>query len=176
MKNGFPQYEKWVMQKRNDIQQRLSESGGFLLIELIIVLVLIGITSLIVVSRIGNTGADLAAGTDMIKAHLRYAQAKAMSSNRVWGIRANGTGYSLFSFDGSAETLYRLPNEETNTVDLSGTGIGLGSFNAVSFDSWGSPYNNTTASGMSAGMSITVSSGGAGSKNITITEHTGFIP
>jgi len=164
------------MQKRKKNLQRLSETGGFSLIELIIALVLISLISLIVVSRIGNTRADLEARTDMIKAHLRYTQAKAMNSSWVWGIKANGTGYSLFRFDGSSETLFRLPNEEANIVDLSGAGISLGSFNAVSFDSWGRPFNNVTASGASAGMSITVSSGGTGSKNIIITENTGFIP
>ena len=87
--------------------------GGFSFIELLAVLVMISITSAIVWGKFGITAkADLDARTDTLKAHLRYAQARAMDSNLVWGIKSAGAGYSLFAFDGSAETIERLPDED----------------------------------------------------------------
>ncbi|RJP77976.1 MAG: prepilin-type N-terminal cleavage/methylation domain-containing protein [Desulfobacteraceae bacterium] len=154
-----------------------SGSDGFSLIELLAVLVIISVTSAFVWSRFGgNAKADLNARTDTIKAHLRYAQVRAMDSNRIWGIRYTGSGYSLFSYDGSAESVSRLPDEEDAVVDLSGSGIGLGSFSVVSFDSWGRPFNNATATGVSIGQTITVFDGSNPANQIIITRNTGFIP
>jgi MSHA pilin protein MshC len=153
------------------------EEDGFSLIELIAVLVIISVTSAVVWGKYGgNAKADLDSRTDTLKAHLRYAQARAMDSDLAWGIRHTGTGYSLFSFDGSAESVSRLPDEEDMVVDLSGSGISLGSFSVISFDSWGRPFNNATGTGVSTGRTITVSDGSNPANQIIITQNTGFIP
>lgn len=151
--------------------------GGFSLIELLAVLVMISIASAVVWGKFGgNTKADLDARTDTLKAHLRYAQSRAMDSNLVWGIKYTGTGYSLFAFDGSVETIERLPDEENTIVDLTGSGIGLGAFTVIAFDSWGRPFANATGTGGSIGQIITVSDGGSHANQITIIKNTGFIP
>ncbi len=148
---------------------------GFTVIELIAVLVMISVISAIILGRMGNIKADLNARTDTIKAHLRYAQSRAMDSDLIWGIRYTGTGYFLFSFHGSSESAIRIPDEENVIVDLSGDEISLGSFQAISFDSWGSPYANATGTGTSAGQTIVVSAGSNPLNSIAVTKNTGFI-
>lgn len=150
-------------------------TDGFTVIELIAVLVMISVISAIILGRVGNIRADLDARTDTLKAHLRYAQSRAMDSGLIWGIRYTGTGYFLFSFNGSSESAIRIPDEENVIVDLSGDGISLGAFQAISFDSWGSPYANATGTGSSAGQTIVVSAGSNPLNSITVTKNTGFI-
>jgi len=129
----------------------------------------------IVVSRIGNSQSDLDAYSDTLKANIRYAQSRAMNSDMVWGITYNGTGYFLFNYDGNAQTVIRLPGEENNVVNLSGAGISLGTFASVSFNSWGSPFKNTTGTGNSEEIDITVSSGSIPPNTFKIIKNTGFI-
>lgn len=150
-------------------------TDGFTVIELIAVLVMISVISAIILGRVGNIRADLDARTDTLKAHLRYAQSRAMDSDRIWGIRYTGTGYFLFSFDGSSESVVRLPDEENTIVDLSGDGVSLGAFHEISFDSWGSPYANATGTGSSTGQTIVVSAGSDPLNSIAVTKNTGFI-
>ncbi|MBA4366649.1 MAG: hypothetical protein C0403_03305 [Desulfobacterium sp.] len=149
---------------------------GFTVIEIIAVLVMISVISAIILGRLGgNIKADLDARTDTLKTHLRYAQSRAMDSDLIWGIRYTGTGYFLFSFNGSSESAIRIPDEENVIVDLSGDGISLGTFQAISYDSWGSPYANATGTGSSAGQTIVVSAGSAPPNAIAVTKNTGFI-
>jgi prepilin-type N-terminal cleavage/methylation domain-containing protein len=150
-------------------------TDGFTVIELIAVLVMISVISAIILGRMGNLKADLDARTDTLKTHLRYAQSRAMDSDLIWGIRYTGTGYFLFSFNGSSESVIRLPDEETPVVDLSGDGINLGAFHEISFDSWGSPFANATGTGSSTGQTIVVSAGGSPLNSIAVTKNTGFI-
>jgi prepilin-type N-terminal cleavage/methylation domain-containing protein len=158
----------------NIFSQRRAD--GFTVIELIAVLVMISVISAVILGRMGgDIKADLDARTDTLKAHLRYAQSRAMDSDLIWGIRYTGTGYFLFSFNGSSESAIRIPDEENVIVDLSGDGISLGSFQAISFDSWGSPYANATGTGSSAGQTIVVSAGSNPLNSIAVTKNTGFI-
>jgi len=152
-----------------------SGTDGFTIIELVAVLVIISVTCVIIIGQIGDSKADLDARTDTLKAHLRYAQSRAMDSDLIWGVKKAGTGYSLFTFDGSSETILRLPGEESTIVDLSETGISLGTFGSVSFDSWGSPFSNSTGTGGSTETVITVSSGSMPPNPIVITKNTGFV-
>lgn len=160
---------------RRGCHRRLTEAG-YSFIELVAVLVIIGIAGVLVVGRFSKGAAELDARTDTLKAHLRYAQLRAMDSNLVWGLRYSGTGYSLFTFDGSTQTIVRIPDEESTVVDLAGSSINLGSFSVISFDSWGRPYNGATGTGVTASQTISVSDGDGAVNQIIITRETGFIP
>lgn len=150
------------------------EDRGFTLIEVLSALVVIGIISAIALSRIGNSSAEVNAAGEVVKSHLRYAQLRAMNSESVWGISCDGTDYWLF-MDGNAANHAKLPGEDSDPVSLSDKNINMAAF-TLSFDSWGRPYTNASATGASSGMAIAITSPGASSVGITVTQETGFIP
>lgn len=140
---------------------------GFTMIEAIAVLLILGILAAVVVSRMADTTAyDLFSQREVIKAHLRLAQSRAMGSSSPWGINfATSKTYYLFQGDGST-TPVQLPGEDNATVNLTTkkSGLIIGSApQRITFDAYGSPGATT----------ITVTTNGG---NITVTKNTGFIP
>ncbi|MBA4395898.1 MAG: hypothetical protein C0394_00690 [Syntrophus sp. (in: bacteria)] len=138
---------------------------GFTMIEIIIVLVLLAIASAVVVSRMGDTrDYDLASQVEVVKAHLRLAQSRAMSSSSIWGIDFDSpTTYYLFQGAGST-TPVQLLGEDHATVSLTAKNSGLTIIPVrVTFDADGSPGTTT----------VTIATSGG---NITVTKNTGFIP
>ena len=73
---------------------RIKNDKGFTFIELIMVLVVTVLVAVIVLNRLMSTGTELIAQTDVIKAHLRYAQARAMGSDNIYSI----SFFSTFNF------------------------------------------------------------------------------
>jgi prepilin-type N-terminal cleavage/methylation domain-containing protein len=171
---------------------RIKNHKGFTFIELIMVLVVATIIGVIVLSRLMSPGTELIAQTDVIKAHLRYAQASAMGSDKIRGIHCDGDFYWLYK-EGNIGNRVILPGEKKNTDDnvadvanankvrLSEKGISNMEPFTMSFDDMGVPHTDATATDgneLTSGHSysqITVSSGG-NNQTITITPNTGFIP
>lgn len=146
---------------------RVAGKSGFTMIEIVAVLLILGIITAVVVSRMADTTSyDLSSQMEVLKAHLRLAQARAMASSSPWGINfATSTTYYLFQGDGST-TPVQLLGEENATVDLTAkrSGLTIGSApQRITFDANGSPGTTT----------VTVTTNGG---NITVTKNTGFIP
>jgi prepilin-type N-terminal cleavage/methylation domain-containing protein len=136
--------------------------GGFTTIEIIAVLIVIGILSAIAVSRIASTqSSSVAVEVDILKMQLRYAQLRALSDDKAWGMSFAGNSYTMLR-DGNTAP-YNLPNENSPTHTLP-SGITV-TGNTVTFDEWGSPGT--------ADIPISISPGG---RTINITKNTGFIP
>lgn len=141
--------------------------GGFTMIEVVAVLVVLGIVAAVVAVQMSGTSAyDLASQVEVIKGHLRLAQSRAMGSGTPWGINfATSTTYNLFQ--GTATTVaVQLPGEDSATVSLTVKKSDLTITSApqtITFDAYGSPGTTT----------VTVATTGG---NITITKNTGFIP
>lgn len=55
-------------------------SQGFSILEVLAVLFVIGMFATLLVSRLVDTSAELAAESEMVKAHLRFAQSRAMNA------------------------------------------------------------------------------------------------
>ncbi len=146
---------------------------GFTLFEIIIVLLIMGVLSYFVATRLfsGETPTQNAE-MELVKNHLRYAQARAMNTETKWGIKFDtSTRYWLYK-DPDSGTIIRLPGVETSDGAVVLSSIQLNGYPAtVSFDYVGS-------SGGSAISPITVQPKGGGSAlgTITVTKNTGFIP
>ncbi len=95
---------------------RIKNHKGFTFIELIMVLVVATIIGVIVLSRLMSSGTELIAQTDVIKAHLRYAQARAMKRNEIWGITCAAGDY--WHFKDSTSNPVQLPGETANSISL----------------------------------------------------------
>jgi len=67
-------------------------SGGFTMIEIIVVLVFIGLVTGFATMAIRSTDThSTRSQLAMVKSHLRYAQARAIHSDAAWGINFSGT-------------------------------------------------------------------------------------
>ena len=151
------------MQERQTTPQILTRQG-FTIIEVIAALLIIGILTAVVASRIIDNSAEVVAESEIIKAHLRFVQSRAMNSDVSWGIRFDGSSYTMLTNNLTSNGL--LPNESTATHTLA-KGNASASTNPVIFDQWGSPgLTNIT---------VTVTDGSS-SRNFIITKNTGFIP
>ncbi len=148
----------------NMTDMRIKNDTGFTLIEIIMVLVVAAIVSVIILHRLMSTGTELIAQTDVIKTHLRYAQARAMSSDVIWGVEFKGSTYSLFKNGNTSDTV-TLPGEQSNTLNLPS---GINATEIASFDSWGKPYNDASGQTVHPGGQI-------GGLSINVTPNTGFI-
>jgi prepilin-type N-terminal cleavage/methylation domain-containing protein len=147
--------------------------GGFTLIEVIFVLILVGILAAVLVMKAGGPDTDAAGEIALVKSRLRYAQTTAMNTYEVWGVRSTGSAYWLFS-DGSVASKVPFPGE---TGDDVAAGAGVMEAFTIAFDDLGVPYTDAGATDpLAAGdpeASLTVA-GQAGA--VTITPGTGYIP
>jgi len=165
------------LKKKANMRKIPGSMAGFTMIEVVVVLIILGILAVVAISRIPDLREyDVTSEAQIVKSHLRYAQSKAMNTSEVWGINfLTSTTYALFK-NGNTSNRVRLPGEGSlnrtlsSGITLSPTGI------VVSFDSWGSPYQNADGTNAQSGdRSITLSAGGS-SKSITIKPKTGYMP
>ncbi len=146
---------------------------GFTTLEVIAVLVVIGILSAIAIFKVASTATySLAAESEVIKMHLRYAQFRALSDTQKWGISISGDAKSYTLIYGNVApftTPYLLPNDSSATHQLPGDIIFAlpAAGTTINFDEWGSPG--------ASDIQVKLSSGG-GFQQFTLTKNTGFIP
>jgi MSHA pilin protein MshC len=153
----------------------IGNNHGFTWIELIVVMMILGIIGAVVASGLTSRDTELAARTEVIKTHLRYAQIRSMNSNTVWYIQFGSNTYSLYKSGDVTPKL--LPGSDSTAISLpGGMSINYGSPDIVSFDDWGKPCINTAdpPAAQAADRTITVSDS-SGSRDIIITKNTGFI-
>jgi prepilin-type N-terminal cleavage/methylation domain-containing protein len=159
LKCGLRNAECGIKNPKSEIRD--PRSSGMTLIEVTLVLVIIGILSAVVVTKldIGMTTsrASVDGAAYMIASDLRYAQEFAMA-NRVSKSVIFTSGSSVYSFN------------PTNNLDSSGrlpSGVTIATTITFTFNSLGEP----TAGG---GSSVTVSAGGI-TRTITVTQYTGKV-
>lgn len=142
--------------------------GGFTMIEVIAVLVIVGIIAAVVAVRMSNTNAyDLASQLEVIKGHLRLAQSRALGSGSPWGINfTSSTTYNLFQGIATTTPIQLLGEDNANvnlTTKKSALTITSATPLVITFDAYGSPGTTT----------LTINTNGG---NITVTKNTGYIP
>ena len=138
---------------------------GFTVIEIIAVILLLGILSVIVVSRNQDLEAEAVGQREVIKNHIRYAQIMAMKSNTACGVQFAGSSYSVFRNNSTADKI-TLPNKQNTDISIFSD---LGSANeTIYFDLWGIPYSDVV-------LTTLRPSGLIGSLGITMTADTGYV-
>ncbi len=166
--------------------------GGFTLVEIIAVLLLMSIIAATVLGRAINTQQiDLAGQTDKIRNHYRYAHSMAMKyGDTVWGFRCdndNPREYWIFRLSvpiadpvndpNLPANQIRLPGETELKVNLTQKGVAMDKF-TIFFDKYGRPYDSYTDETINTPREnpLTVSVvAGTHQRILTITPETGLI-
>jgi prepilin-type N-terminal cleavage/methylation domain-containing protein len=161
------------------VYKRATSTAGFTLIEIIVTFVLIALLTTWLFGRYHSTDStSLIPQANILITHMRYAQARAMSTSSSWGIQYDDTPgafhYSLFRE--LPENRAVLPGEDSEWVELGEMDITVaeGSF-TLSFDSWGRPACTGCSSGGNRTFSLTLSKPDSSSGTLTIVQNTGFI-
>ncbi len=163
---------------RRTLPLPLINNRAFTAIEIIAVLIIIGILGGIAVVKLLSTDTYAAnSQLAMVKAHIRYAQARAIHSNRPWGINFAGTrthegrnysNYWLFTDGDNESPVGFQPEDDSDYVVIFSDGsvgvwpLSIETATTVEFDEWGSPGSTS--------VTIATDTG-----NIVITKNTGYV-
>ncbi|WP_045216573.1 type II secretion system protein [Desulfonatronovibrio magnus] len=157
-----------MMNKQHNVHTYPKSCKGFTLLEVVAVLIILGIIAAVAVSRYQDTGADDLAAANTLKAHLRYAQLRAMGDIVAWGIEIEANKYTLVRDNGSVPNLPGENSAENNDLDATLSPQDTIMFSAAR----GRPYlEGSDPENFSNPYDISVGN----TQTITITPETGFI-
>lgn len=153
--------------------------GGFTLLEVIVVLLLISGLTLALSGRFTATNVRAVAEADALKSALRYAQSRAMADVYTWGVSITSGSYTLVEDNPNVSGAV-LPGGTGATYTLpTGVGITSGSV-TIRFDWRGQPVSNQitdpstqTSTAVTTSQTITVTQ--ASGVSVVVTPYTGFI-
>ncbi len=153
-------------------------SSAFTMVEVIVVLIVIGlITGVAAVTLFSTDPSTMKSQLGMVKAHIRFAQARAIHSDSAWGINFAGTrsydgrtysNYWLFTGgDDATPVRFQVEDDSRYVVVFSDGSVGtwplaISTVATVTFDEWGSPG--------AASVTISTDTG-----DIVVTKNTGYI-
>ena len=176
--------------RRTARKGQLGRQGGFTLFEIIMVLLILGVIFYVATSRIFTQDSVTSASEmDQVKNHLRYAQARAMNTDRNWGIVFElPSKYWLYyeESEGGNKVSVRLPGDDTSTDNR----MTLKSLTMISITNslysnevrffcgsskstwtWSGKFGSPSSSNDTIDININTSAG-----TIIIKPNTGFIP
>jgi prepilin-type N-terminal cleavage/methylation domain-containing protein len=130
--------------------------SGFTLVELIVVMVILGISAMVLVPMIGSAASSqLSSASDILASDLEYARSMAISrgytysvvfdvANNTYEIRDETNTVIRHPVKKGFDYVVRLgPGQMFDTVTISSADFN--STNVIKFDSLGSPYSGTNA-------------------------------
>lgn len=185
----IPKYQKMSSPSRRS-------QGGFTMIEIISVVVLVGILAAVVVGKLQSFGdQNTIEVVNLLKNQLRAVQLEAMKKGGTaatnftfQGLQFDATGYrwikqqtngtfvtdAILPSESTANVLYSDKNNVTITTPIAG---GTTNSFTIFFDSLGIPYTGTTpatATAITGNLILTISAGSF-SATLQLSEETGFI-
>jgi len=142
-----------------------SARGGFSLLELVAILLLLGVLAVVIVPGMTNIGAGPAAEAERLRTNLRYAQSLAIANNTAsWGVQFNAGSYQLLR-NGTPVASSWPGDSGAGHIVADGVRITAGA-GLLEFDDLGAPAATRT---------IVFTAGGR-SEAVTIIGFTGLIP
>ncbi len=158
------------------------QEDGLTVLEVIAVLVILAVITAFIIFRYQDNPTKLFARVEVIKAHIRYAQARSMNTSDSWGFvkSADGKQYWLFNEINQNRV---APGEESLIVNIEQFDMVINSMvinsspvSFISFDDKGRPCSdNNGRNPITSDLSMVISSGGI-TQPLLITKNTGFIP
>jgi len=153
-----------------------SSSGGFTLIELVTVLVILAVISAFIASRGSTLNTDLTARLSEVRSQLRFLQLRAMKNGTPVGLECDSADGTYGARYVANSTTIALPGETSATISLSGKSMTMTSF-FFSFDANGIPYTGATPTKIDSATNATISiTAGGQTGTLTVTPETGFVP
>ena len=160
----------------------VKNSKGFTFLEVIVVLVVLGILAVLVVNRASSFDAEVYAGADALKSHIRYAQTMAMNANEGAGIAYDSTTNQYWLYRGTdPSNVMLLPDDAQfanadRKINLNAKKIKINQGFNVYFSNRGAPYTPfPTRMTHSLTLRITAKNNGT-FKDIMIHPLTGYVP
>ncbi|HWR02518.1 MAG TPA: prepilin-type N-terminal cleavage/methylation domain-containing protein [Humidesulfovibrio sp.] len=160
--------------RQHDQTPHTAPCGGFTLVEVITVLLIIGILSALIATRGNTLNSDLPARMSEVRAQLRYIQLKAMKSGASYlALQCSNSTY--WAYDTATPSTYLLlPGEKSATISLTDKNMAMNAF-TIAFDRFGIPYSGSPLAKLSTNATITITAGGQ-SDSLYVTPETGFVP
>ena len=158
-----------------------SDSRGFTIIEIVVVLVLISIIAASVFQRsISTDQMNFRSQFDKIQNQVRYPQSMAMKRGEPWGFSCDTNNYWIFT--GTNETIVAnrrlLPGQTDALISLNDLGVSMsmgGNPFTVIFDRYGIPYYPDETTPLAADLVVDLTDSGSESRSFTIVPETGLI-
>ncbi len=158
------------------------EYRGFTIVEILIVVVILGITAMMVIPMIGSAGQmQLRSAANMISADMEYAKSLSISRGQMFSVvfNASNESYSIKDQAGNVishpvkkgfDYVVEFGTERLDRVDIAT--VNFDSTNTVKFDYLGSPYNGGGTE-LNSGV-ITLQADGT-TVTVSVEPVTGFI-
>jgi prepilin-type N-terminal cleavage/methylation domain-containing protein len=153
------------------------DNRGFTLIEVVAVLIITAIIAAVVLSRGYDRSVDVSVAAEVLKNHIRFAQASAIKFNEPWSVSATGSNFAVRKNDTNlTASTVNLPGEGESTVNIS-TKYKVNMTTTLYFDGKGRPYTTYPGAPITATTPPVpvMATGGSTTVNIIITPDTGFI-
>lgn len=148
----------------------LARRAGFSVLEVIAVLVLLGVLAAIAGTIALRPSTAIVTEADLVAAHLRYTQARALADVAPWRLALVST--SSYQLGRVGDAVARIPSTNTTTRSLTG-GVTFAGATEVRFDAWGRP---TDSGGTPLGSDLVLTfSDGPTNRTVTVTAGTGLI-
>ena len=164
--------------------KHLTANSGFTLLEVIVVMVLIAVFTVMAITQYSNSNVSLISQSEVLAAHLRYAQMRSLNTDSRWGILYDHNLNTYRLFRNVTTQIVPLPGEDRDIVDLGAMGITIASAMSpstpsaqdfvLSFDSWGAPLLSNIA--LTGALTLQLQQAGHAPKTLIVTPNTGFIP